>query len=719
MLMLARTLAASLLVLLAASTAAHGEDPWADAVVTFVQGPNVPTGPYSDPSAALGRPAGGATAAPSNESLVSLGSRDGVLVLRFDTPVTDDPGNPLGLDCIVYGNAFWVGGNNQRKFQEVAVIEISRDANGNGQADDTWYLIPGSRGFSYPLNTITEDAGQTNSADEPYFLMGNITNPSFLDGDAGNDTAEYNWGYGDMNPTLVPYLDNHVRPGDPFTVGHEPGTGGGDAFDIAWAVDDTGAPANITEFDFIRIRALIERQAGPLGYFSPEVDAVADVAPDVDTDGDGILDEFEVRVSGTDPDRPESTVLPLEIPADEGGSPAGALLGTARDAAGNRIRLYSEGERDYGLARSVEVDIETHVPGQADLPSGGLLLSGAARTFSVTETDFVTAQVEDGEFTIAYASNEIAGLDEEQLQPLRLDGTAYTDTGISSVQVLGSANQVTFRSRYAGTFALASVAGAGDPDSTTGPQGTIVLTAAPADETVANPVNSVAVESEVVLDDQAQPVADGTLFTVAASLGDLVTADADAGLDGHQVASSGGRVAFEITAPSQSGSSTIQVSSVTGAAYGELAYRFVPGPAEGPIAWQPEEPTDEEPLTTVMGVTAITDQFGNRVADGTLLTVTVTGATIVSGDADLALAGHQVRVAGGQAELYVEVPVLDADFIVETYRDAGRTILLDVQTFNLSEFDFAQVPVSNAWLLAALALGMAVLGGYVARRHAA
>ncbi len=717
--MLIRFLLASILLVFLVSPAAHGEDPWADAVVEFVQGPNVPAGPYSNPAEALGAPSGGSMSAPGNTSLVSLGSRDGVLVLRFDTPVTDDPDNPLGLDCIVYGNAFWVGGNSQRKFQEAAIIEISRDANGNGQADDPWYLIPGSRGFSYPLATITEPAGQGNSEEEPFWLMGNITNPNLFDGDGGNDTTEYTWGYGDMNPTMAPYLDNHVRPGDPFTVGHEARTGGGDAFDIAWAVDANGDPAGLTDFDFIRIRALIERQAGPLGYYSPEVDAVADVAPAVDSDGDGILDEFETRVAGTDPTRPESTVLALEIPAEEGGSPAGALLGVARDDAGNRIRLYSDGERDFGLARSVKVDIMVHAPAQGNLPSGDLLLGGAARTFFSTENDFAAAQVQDGEFTIAYGSGEIVGLDEAQLQPLRLDGGAYTANGISSVQVLGTANQVTFRSRYAGTFALVSVAGDGDPDSTAGPQGDIVLSATPDDGTVADPANSVSVSSEVVRDDQGQSVVDGTLFTVTASLGTLATVDADAGRDGHQVASNGGRILFEITAPARSGSSTIQVSSVTGTAFGELVYPFVPGPAAGPIAWQPEPPTEDEPLTTFMRASGIVDAYGNIVTDGTLLTVVVTGGTIVSGDADLTMGGHQVRVTGGRAEFNVKVPVLSADFIVETYGDAGQTVLLDMKTFNLGAFDFTRMPAGTAPGFALLAMAMALLGAATLRRSTA
>ena len=246
--------------------------------------------------------------------------------LRFDTPVTDDPANPMGLDCIVYGNVSFAGGDPTVKWQEPALIEISEDVNGNGLADDPWYLIPGSKDYRYdPSPNRFEPSGETN--------------PNLLDADPANDDDEYYWGYAELTPTMKQYLDNYVRPDDPHRIGVIARSGGGDAFDIAWAVDAAGAPAGLGQFHFIRLRAFIDRECGALGYATPEIDAVADVAPDVDHDGDGILDEYEVRVAGTDPERPESTLLALEIPADEGGSPEGTFLGAAEDAQGNRLEL--------------------------------------------------------------------------------------------------------------------------------------------------------------------------------------------------------------------------------------------------------------------------------------------------------------------------------------------------------------------------------------------
>ncbi len=315
--------------------ASYAEDPWADVVIEY-SADNAASG-FTTPAVALGAPKGLSPSVPLNEgNVVSLGDPSGNprgrIVLKFNTPVTDDPANPFGLDCIVYSNAFWVGGNPQKRFQEPGIIEISDDGT-------TWFLIPGSRGYSYAggqLPLVSEPTGDTNlGAGQALLLAGTITNPNTLDVATGPETVEFNWGYMEMSPTLAPYLDNYVRPDDPFEVGVTARSGGGDAFDIAWAIDSSGDPAFLTQFQYIRISPFVQRTLA-VGNATPELLALADVAPAVYADGDGILDEYETRVAGTDPARPESTILALEIPPIEGGSPSGTLLGEAADVFGNR-----------------------------------------------------------------------------------------------------------------------------------------------------------------------------------------------------------------------------------------------------------------------------------------------------------------------------------------------------------------------------------------------
>lgn len=444
---------------------ARAEDPWADVVLDY--SPINPVSGFTDPGKALGPPLGLALSVPDNSSIVSIGSQGASITLRFNTPVTDDPQNPMGLDCIVYSNGFWVGNNPARKFQEPAYIEISEDANSNNLADDAWYLIPGSRMFllsNFPLPA--EPAGQVDSDGvPPHLLAGSIVNPNTLDANPSNNQDEFDWGYVELTPTAPEYLDNWLRPDDPFKIELTPRSGGGDAFDIAWAVDAGGSPAGITRFHFIRITALVDRQLTGLGPATAEVDAAADVAPAVDSDGDGIFDEYETRVAGTDPLRAESTVLPLEVPAHEGGNASpGNTLGTASDAAGNSIRLVTAGSRSSGLPRNANIDILEGLDPGAPLDDGSLLKSGAIREFQSSVGDFTAADIAPAQVTMVYNAQDIAGLNEFLLQPYRYDGAEWTVSGISGVFIDVVENCVRFRTDRAGLFILAAPYGLGDAE---------------------------------------------------------------------------------------------------------------------------------------------------------------------------------------------------------------------------------------------------------------
>jgi len=246
---------------------------------------------YNNPERALGAPIGGGTEFGEPSSIVTLGGAGGSITLGFDHRVMDDGTNPFGMDAIVYGNAFWFQGNPTRRFAEAGIIEISRDDNGNGLADDDWYFIPGSH-LSPPCS---------GACQLPAGTFGNST----LNHPGGSGaTVEVAYGYADMSPTLLLGdldADNQVDdttltpeefytvPDDPMTVGMSEGAGGGDAFDIAWAVDpETGDPAGLDGFDFIRITTGLDAST-IFGEISPEIDAVADVDSDclADINGDG------------------------------------------------------------------------------------------------------------------------------------------------------------------------------------------------------------------------------------------------------------------------------------------------------------------------------------------------------------------------------------------------------------------------------------------------
>jgi hypothetical protein len=299
---------------------------------------------YVDADKATGAPMGGGINGPNNMSVVSLGGFGGQIVLAFDHDVKDDPANYLGLDAIVFSNAFWLWGDPQAHESEFASIEIMPELNGNDIPGDApgekWYLIPGSHLFdnssyrsklwsdtndSYPgpeyWSQFSSVSQYTTSSHElfPYYqTFGTIIfleNPNF--GDPENEQFEGYWGYAEYTPTLIlgdRNADNiidessadscdipaelfYTIPDDPFIVDIDPGSGGGDAFDIAWAVDgQTFELANLSSFRYIRLTTCVDAYRGRLGEVSAEIDAVADARPFCDVNGDGNVNMVDFAV---------------------------------------------------------------------------------------------------------------------------------------------------------------------------------------------------------------------------------------------------------------------------------------------------------------------------------------------------------------------------------------------------------------------------------------
>ncbi|MCW5766586.1 MAG: hypothetical protein KIT68_11500 [Phycisphaeraceae bacterium] len=321
---------------------AAAQSPFATTVVRYEPAPgqNVRSPAYSDPQRALGAPVGGGPAAPNNAKVVTLGGFGGSITLGFDHRIANRPPtarNPLGLDAIVFGNAFFVGGDSARRWAEGGVIEISIDANGNGLADDLWYVVPGSRlsataarvSRSYdpanlPPSWVPPGRGSPWTVDafridENGWLTGGV--PVIFAADTEHESV---WGYADCTPALSlgdfdgdGVIDRpdvgadvfYTKPDDPFRVGIAAGSCGGDAFDIAWAVDGDGLPANLPGFDFIRITTAVDALAGVFGEVSVEIGGVAEVRPwliaDLAADGgdpfagpDGFLtgEDFDVFI---------------------------------------------------------------------------------------------------------------------------------------------------------------------------------------------------------------------------------------------------------------------------------------------------------------------------------------------------------------------------------------------------------------------------------------
>ncbi|MBL0920778.1 MAG: hypothetical protein IBJ10_01475 [Phycisphaerales bacterium] len=325
-----------------AATGARAGD-FASLVHSYVPAPgqNINSPFFGDPTRALGAPVGGGTGAADNSKVVTLGGFGGSITLGFDAPVEDSPCNPHGMDAIVFGNAFWVNGNPNRRWAEAAVIEISADVNGNGLPDDPWYVVKGSSLPAAPQGVWREQAwdnapgtptppvnvawypmapqfpawpsGYATGAFElpAPFRASVLVNPNGL-----GATVEGHFGYADVSPVMLlgdmsgatggtgenllsdpedrPGVDPaefYTVPDDPRAVGVSPGSGGGDAFDIQWAVHPaTGEPAGLTHFHFIRISTAVDVVSPSLGETSTEIAAVADVRRARRSPGDANLD---------------------------------------------------------------------------------------------------------------------------------------------------------------------------------------------------------------------------------------------------------------------------------------------------------------------------------------------------------------------------------------------------------------------------------------------
>ena len=262
-----------------------------------------------------------------------------------------------------------------------------------------------------------------------------------------------------------------------------------------------------------------------------------------------------------------------------------------------------------------------------------------------------------------------------RLQPFRYDGAQFSRDGISSVTKDLQNNSVSFHTRYAGSFVLASTPGDGD---ITGTAGAVTLHAAPASGTVGAPGTLATFTSDIIYASEGNPVPDGTFFTVAATLGTITTPDADGTRDGVQVSTAGGVLAFQVAADSVAGTAVVSAIYLDGVLHGNLAYVFAPGPATGPVDIYPVRPgqTAPGPVTFITG--QIADAFGNVLRTDQEITLAVEGGTPAGSDARPDLPGHQLRLDNGSATFSVRVNPdnkYDTASFVSLYRP-GRAELM-------------------------------------------
>lgn len=249
-------------------TATAADSPFATSVVSYTPGVGAAAG-YTNPLVALGSPERftGEGFLPEavtpfqpaflNSEVVSIGM-GGSLVVMFDHIVTDDPANPFGIDLLLFGNAFCSDSNSPAGvvgsvYGEGGTVSVSLDG-------IAWTQVPGV------------------AADGPCPTLGytDVTPYSTTPGTALTDFTK------PVNPALALGM---VGMDWPTLIAAYDGSGGGAGIDLA--------ALGLAGIRYVRID-------GP-GIFgvSPEIDAIADVAPGVpvaDLNGDGSVNAADLAI---------------------------------------------------------------------------------------------------------------------------------------------------------------------------------------------------------------------------------------------------------------------------------------------------------------------------------------------------------------------------------------------------------------------------------------
>ena len=226
---------------------------FANAAISYASGTGFVAG-YTNATAALAEPSritpgqfGGPVDPFSppylSEQLVSVGA-GGHLTLRFDTLVVNNPANPFGIDFLVFGNSGFSITNGD--FSGGGITDGSLFGNNSGQTrvsvspdGTTFYELTPSLAPVVDSPFPTDGSGNFHSPVNPA-----LTRDSFSGKNLSGIRQLYQ------------------------------GSGGGAGFDIGWARDSQGQPANLGSIQFVRIDVLSSVS---------EIDGIAMVVPEPGT----------------------------------------------------------------------------------------------------------------------------------------------------------------------------------------------------------------------------------------------------------------------------------------------------------------------------------------------------------------------------------------------------------------------------------------------------
>lgn len=214
------------------------------------------------------------------------------------------------------------------------------------------------------------------------------------------------------------------------------------------------------------------------------------------------------------------------------------------------------------------------------------------------------------------------------------------------------------------------------------PSGNIILSAIP-NTLIAGSGQTSSINSSVIKDANGNPVGAGISVTVNTTNGLINNTAQSLQITTDQ----NSKIQFNLTADTNSVVATAQVSASTDTGTAQtisaLNIPFVAGPPAGTInlTSSPNTITADGSDTAVISSTTITDEYGNTVPEGTLITISTSWGTILEPDADQTnYPDHQIAVdATGiitftvQSETVAGTAIISADSVEGTA--AGTTQL--------------------------------------------
>ena len=270
----------------------------------------------------------------AGSSFISLGAYGGYVIVGFDKPIVNVPGE---YDFKTVGNAYV---NNA----ECGIIMVSQDKNGNGIPDDEWYELAGSEynnpktihnyrityyrpqydieirnGGTPDINYVNNPASfrteteNNNIADVKW--EDNLGNTGYVLRNAFHKQQSYYpmWLESDeltFSGSLLP--PNAVQSGSIWQLpaydwGYADNWGANDpnekiGMKIDWAVDKYGNPVHLTHIDFVKVYTALNQYVGAIGETSTELKNVVDLHPDaqITEDKSAILDLSGAELNNSD-----------------------------------------------------------------------------------------------------------------------------------------------------------------------------------------------------------------------------------------------------------------------------------------------------------------------------------------------------------------------------------------------------------------------------------